>query len=1494
MVHNLFVILWKDLLIRRNHFLATACEILIPIGLIILANVTLPKSIYEINNDLLFFRELNASTCSITHSHYESIRFEPSTPFTDDLMSKAACYAGYKQKSVKSGSLDSNNTFTIGIKFHLSESDLTTPQNLNYSIYPTHEVWIYLNKLWRTSEASVPRYTLPLLQNVIEIQRAIDVSYINLKNIAAPKMQMQNTDLYDRNPRVFPVAIYLCFFLGLSLMVPPVISRVIQEKFTGAKEMMLMMGVKKWQLWIAKFIDSFFFQFITISGMVLFVYIPLKQDSNVLKVSPFIFLSVVLYGLISVILFLFFLSNFFKKQKKVKINEKLSGSDDHLTLLQVLLFMTSNIVLYSILTWYFEQVKPGEYGVPKPYGFCFKKSYWISQNVETFSNTDEVIKPPPSPGFEPIPPTLKTGICIEGVTKKFSSLGKGSVIAVDNVSIDFYRGEISALLGHNGAGKTTMFSMISGLIHPSSGRVLINNYDLAVNINEARSSLGLCPQKDMLFTDLTVAQILRFYGVIKGLALKQAQYEANELIKSLKLMDVVSTQTGNLSGGQKRKVSLAIALIGGSDVLILDEPTSGMDPEIRREIWELLLGLRGSRTILLTTHFMEEADALCDRIAVMDCGKIKCYGSPMFLKTKYGKGYVLSIVVPDVGHYKDVTETITDYIPTARFKCQNIRTVSYELPESEITKFPSLFSALDEKQAKNEIVSYGVSVATLEDVFLKLKSKSETTDDFDVTDSAHYIKFLNGGNATTPKVSDSIFYLYQFWALIIKKWIFFQRQFKLFLVYSILAGLLVAISTLMSNNNQGSGTKSIDLRSRTQITFSPDLYAPLTILYSTSENSTAAYDLTKYLMSLRCGVRKVPDVEEEIHKIYERDFYEYARKTNLGIKFGTQEITVYQNDRAVHMVPIALNLMHNYVLETHHTNSSIVTSLNITYASRKRTFKAKPVSKCTLGNIPDFSGFQTLFYFLAPLKEEMLGAKEMQLMITPTALYWLSYLAFDIVSFTVYMIFICLFFGFVEGGKYLVEHAGEIFGSLLFWGIGMILLAYSISSVLKDEAGAFTVSIIIYVIFTFIFNNPISTLGLPEFVHYLHPTSIVKNGYSNLCVGESGGDYILYLFIYNVVLLVFLVIKDSKILSQAIHTGINKLFTVNYEQQSNEDELVASEKALVESTIAKGQTSGFALVVHDLKKWYLRAFKFQPSVRGISFTVKEGECFGLLGVNGAGKTSTFKMLTGTIPYSGGETFMYSQSLTFFNRQKYLFQIGYCPQAGGIIPTFKGSELLKFFARLRGVSSSHLNIEVSNWLQKLDLYDFASQNCGTYSGGNQRKLSTAISLIGDSRLIFLDEPTSGVDPASRRLMWNVIDEVQKQGRSVVLTSHCMDECDALCSRLAIMVKGRFRCIGEITTLKKKFGQGYSVYLKVSCGAPAGSIQMLKESVMSTFECTLIDEHLTILQYHVAKQSASWASLFSKLKELKDRFEVLESYTASETTLEQIFIFMARNQ
>lgn len=149
------------------------------------------------------------------------------------------------------------------------------------------------------------------------------------------------------------------------------------------------------------------------------------------------------------------------------------------------------------------------------------------------------------------------------------------------------------------------------------------------------------------------------------------------------------------------------------------------------------------------------------------------------------------------------------------------------------------------------------------------------------------------------------------------------------------------------------------------------------------------------------------------------------------------------------MVPIALNLMHNYVLETHHTNSSIVTSLNITYASRvsfgfdvvfilfsyiytllnfflqKRTFKAKPVSKCTLGNIPDFSGFQTLFYFLAPLKEEMLGAKEMQLMITPTALYWLSYLAFDIVSFTVYMIFICLFFGFVEGGKYLVEHAGN-------------------------------------------------------------------------------------------------------------------------------------------------------------------------------------------------------------------------------------------------------------------------------------------------------------------------------------------------------------------------------------------------------------------------------------------------------------------------------------
>ncbi|XP_033989179.1 ATP-binding cassette sub-family A member 3-like [Trematomus bernacchii] len=169
------------------------------------------------------------------------------------------------------------------------------------------------------------------------------------------------------------------------------------------------------------------------------------------------------------------------------------------------------------------------------------------------------------------------------------------------------------------------------LYPPTSGRAYINGYDICQDMALIRRSLGLCPQHDVLFDNLTVSTPL------KGFSRDKIPDEVDRTIRILNLEDKRHARSKTLSGGMKRKLSIGIALIGDSKVVMLDEPTSGMDPSARRATWDLLQGEKRGRTILLTTHFMDEADLLGDRIAIMAGGELQCCGSPLFLKNKYGK-----------------------------------------------------------------------------------------------------------------------------------------------------------------------------------------------------------------------------------------------------------------------------------------------------------------------------------------------------------------------------------------------------------------------------------------------------------------------------------------------------------------------------------------------------------------------------------------------------------------------------------------------------------------------------------------------------------------------------------------------------------------------------------------------------------------------------------------------------------------------------------------
>uniref|UniRef100_A0A8C3VQV1 ABC transporter domain-containing protein n=1 Tax=Catagonus wagneri TaxID=51154 RepID=A0A8C3VQV1_9CETA len=341
---------------------------------------------------------------------------------------------------------------------------------------------------------------------------------------------------------------------------------------------------------------------------------------------------------IAVALGIDFISKMEMKYHGVRWNNLLSpvNPDDSFIFAHIMGMLLFDAFLYGLLAWYIDAVFPGKYGVPKPWYFFLQKAYWLGKATSIRKKEDsQVINITHSAYFEEEPVGLVAGIRIQHLYKEFT-LQNMTVPAVQDLTMNMYEGQITVLLGHNGAGKTTTLSILTGFYRPTNGKVYIGGYDISKDMLQVRKSLGLCPQDDILFSDLTVSEHLYFYCVIKGVPPETRLKEIDTMLTAFGLLEKRDALSKSLSGGMKRKLSIIIALIGGSKVVILDEPTSGMDPVSRRFTWDVLRQRKRDRTILLTTHRMDEADCLGGRIAIMANGSLKCCGSSLFLKKIYG------------------------------------------------------------------------------------------------------------------------------------------------------------------------------------------------------------------------------------------------------------------------------------------------------------------------------------------------------------------------------------------------------------------------------------------------------------------------------------------------------------------------------------------------------------------------------------------------------------------------------------------------------------------------------------------------------------------------------------------------------------------------------------------------------------------------------------------------------------------------------------------
>uniref|UniRef100_A0A673CYV6 P-type phospholipid transporter n=1 Tax=Sphaeramia orbicularis TaxID=375764 RepID=A0A673CYV6_9TELE len=1392
------------------------------------------------------------------------------------------------------------------------------------------------------------------------------------------------------------------------------------------------------------------------------------------------------------------------------------------TFIVSIIMMLFDAALYWVLTWYVENVFPGQYGIPKPWYFPFTASYWCGTAAVAAGDPDLLkVSEEHNEYLEKPPPNMKVGVSVCNLVKIYKN---GKKLAVDGLSVDFYENQITSFLGHNGAGKTTTMSILTGLFPPTSGTAIINGYDIHTDMDRIRMYLGMCPQHNVLFNELTVEEHIYFYARLKGRSREEVKVEMDQMIKDVGLPHKRKDLAKNLSGGMQRKLSVAIAFVGGSKIVILDEPTAGVDPYARRGIWELLLKYKQGRTIILSTHHMDEADILGDRIAIISHGKMRCCGSSLFLKKRFGSGYYLTLVrdgtekmtaqrngmiqsqvkeekdcpsrsispddgigsqswnSPDPSDLTAVGQLVRRHVPEAVFLESIGQEITYILPYGGARDgtFALLFQELDLALADLGLTSYGISDTTLEELFLLLfitlnwvrpkqhilfviptaaketpvrdcKRNSREFRRNSIASVHMKTEQVNGKSDLKKNTSVSgrgstvitgwRLIRRQFLALFIKRFHHARRSRKGLIAQVVLPAVFVCLSlifslivppfteypsmelqpwmygplqtTFYSNdspddanvsrvvetlvNNPGFGTRcmkgdpipnlpcstsgsdwftppvdeafadiflngnwsmsnpspSCQCSTPKRTIMLPDCplgagglpppqvsngsYTETTVYkrggcsHCDNTNQTVDYGIMYGGISVGAVNSQVRLTEAEIEAAFRdlKDLFSslqiLEKAETLLKKLGTKDnLKVWFYNQAWHGVVSFLSVANNAVLRgtlpaghdprqygisvsNHPLN---LTKEQLSYMALATTSTDVVVSICVIFAM----SFIPASFVLFLIQERVNKAKHLQFVsgVNPTV-YWLANFAWDMCNYVVPCVIVIVIFLCFQQKSYVSPPNLPALILLL------VLYGWSITPTMYPASFFFSVPSTAYVVLTCInlfigINGSVATfvMELLDDDNITRVNDIVKQTlliFPHFCLGRGlidmaknqamatlfssfGEDRFQDPLSWDMV--------GKNLCAMSIQGGVMFAVTILIQYKffckprlisgkslsaEEEDVDVARER----ERVYNGKAQSDLLRICDLTKVYPR--KSTPAVDRLCVGVPAAECFGLLGINGAGKTTTFKMLTGDIPVSSGEAFLNGYSIRTEMRDVHQ-NMGYCPQFDAIDDLLTGREHLEFYARLRGVPEKEVAM-VAEWgIQKLGLVKYSTKSAGTYSGGNKRKLSTAMALIGCPPVIFLDEPTTGMDPKARRFLWDCILSVIREGRSVILTSHSMEECEALCTRMAIMVNGRFKCLGSIQHLKNRFGDGYTVIVRVGGSPPI--LKPVEDFVEQTFPGSVLKEkHHNTLQYQLPYTQSALAHIFSQFTIHQQRLNV-EDYSVSQTTLDQVFVNFARHQ
>lgn len=307
--------------------------------------------------------------------------------------------------------------------------------------------------------------------------------------------------------------------------------------------------------------------------------------------------------------------------------------------------------------------------------------------------------------------------------------GNRDKYAVRGLSLALPYGECLGILGPNGAGKSSFISMMIGFTKPTSGNAFVQDFSIHTDMENIYSSMGVCPQNDMLWEMLTGKEHLQFYGRLKNLNGSALDLAVEESLRSVNLLlsGAADKQVMKYSGGMKRRLSVAISLIGDAKVVYMDEPSTGLDPASRKNLWSAVKQAKQNRAIILTTHSMEEAEVLCDRLCIMVDGRLQCIGRPKELIARYEGYYVLTMTTSSEFE-REVEDLVLKLSPNTRKVYHLSGTQKYELPKQEV-RIADVFMAVENFKKRVQVQAWGLADTTMEDVFVKVATGAQSIDE---------------------------------------------------------------------------------------------------------------------------------------------------------------------------------------------------------------------------------------------------------------------------------------------------------------------------------------------------------------------------------------------------------------------------------------------------------------------------------------------------------------------------------------------------------------------------------------------------------------------------------------------------------------------------------------------------------------------------------------------------------------------------------------------